>query len=62
MNSSRLWTVLTILSGIFLMAFGGFVVMAGQADDSPGLGGLGLITGLIGLVMLTRTLRRPRAQ
>ena len=46
---------LSVLAGVFLMAFGAFVVLAGEADDSPGLGGLGLITGLIGLVMLIRT-------
>lgn len=52
---SRWWAVLTLLAGVFLMAFGAFVVLAGEADDSPGLGGLGLITGLIGLVMIIRT-------
>ena len=52
---SRGWVALTALAGVFLMAFGAFVVLAGEADDSPGLGGLGLITGLIGLVMILRT-------
>ncbi|MHA7862556.1 hypothetical protein ACX1DX_14465 [Tessaracoccus sp. Y36] len=49
--------VLSIAAGVFLVAFGGLVVMAGQADDSPGLGGLGLITVVIGAVLLVRTLQ-----
>ena len=57
---SRLWTVLTIAAGLFLLAFGAFVVSVGQADDSPGLGGLGLITMLIGFVLLVRLLRSRR--
>ena len=57
---SRTWTVLSVVAGLFLIAFGGWVVMLGQADDSPGLGGLGLITASIGLVMLVRLLLRGR--
>ncbi len=58
---TRLWLVLSVLAGLFLIGFGGFVVMAGQADDSPGLGGLGLITAIIGIVMLVRTLAAGRS-
>ncbi|MBB1509586.1 hypothetical protein [Tessaracoccus sp. MC1756] len=53
----RWWRVLSIAAGSFLVVFGGLVVMAGQADDSPGLGGLGLITVAIGGVLLVRTLQ-----
>lgn len=52
-----------LLSGLFLMGVGVLLVSAGQADDSPGLGGLGMINGLIGVVMVARqlmALRRPR--
>jgi hypothetical protein len=54
----RIWRVLAVVAGAYLVLFGGFVVFAGEADDSPGLGGLGLITVAIGLGMLYRTLRR----
>lgn len=58
--TGRTWRILAILAGIFLAAFGAFIVSIGQADDSPGLGGLGLITAGIGVVMLVRALRtRP---
>lgn len=56
-RAERAWRVLTVLAGLFLVAFGGVVVLAGEADDSPGLGGLGLITALIGAAMLVRTVR-----
>ena len=59
-RASRIWLVLTIAAGVFLIAFGGFVMTVGQADDSPGLGGLGLITALIGVVMLIRRLAGER--
>lgn len=49
--------VLAILAGVYLMGLGTLLVFAGEADDSPGLGGLGLLTGLIGLVWLVDTLR-----
>lgn len=45
---SQVWGFLGTLAGLFLLCFGGFVVSVGQADDSPGLGGLGLITMVIG--------------
>ena len=60
-DAQRLWRILTILAGLFLTAFGGFVVTVGQADDSPGLGGLGLITAGIGVVMLVRAVRVRRS-
>ena len=49
-----LWRVLAVLAGVYLTGFGALVMWAGEADDSPGLGGLGLITALIGVVMLVR--------
>ena len=61
--ASRWWVVAVLLSGLFLMGVGVLLVSAGQADDSPGLGGLGMINGLIGVVMVARqlmALRRPR--
>lgn len=51
---NRLWTILSALAGVYLVAFGALVVSLGQADDSPGLGGLGLITAVIGVMMLVR--------
>lgn len=53
-GSGRVWTVLSVLAGLYLIGFGGLVVMAGEADDSPGLGGLGLITAAIGATILIR--------
>lgn len=55
---SRLWGVLTVVAGLYLVAFGGFVMSVGQADDSPGLGALGLTAAVIGIVMGVRALRR----
>ncbi len=57
-RSARIWRVLALVAGAYLVLFGGFVVFAGQADDSPGLGGLGLLTVAIGAGILYRTLRR----
>lgn len=57
-RSARIWRVLALVAGAYLVLFGGFVVSTGQADDSPGLGGLGLLTVAIGAGILYRTLRR----
>ena len=46
-----------MLAAALLMAVGLLVVMAGEADDSPGLGGLGLLNGLVGLVIGVRAVR-----
>ena len=54
----RWWRLLCVLAGLYLVVFGGFVVALGDADDSPGLGGLGLVTAIIGVVMTVRALRR----
>lgn len=56
----RVWRALTLLAAVFLVAFGAVIVRAGDLDDSPGLGGLGLVTAVIGLVMGVRALRRVR--
>ena len=42
-------------TGVVLVVLGTWLVTLGEADDSPGLGGLGIITALIGLVMALRT-------
>ncbi|WP_432559008.1 hypothetical protein [Granulicoccus sp. GXG6511] len=57
---NRWWVVLSVLAGLYLVVFGGFVILLGEADDSPGFGGLGLITAVIGLVILVRLLLRGR--
>jgi len=57
----RWWRLLGVLGGLYLVVFGGFVVALGGADDSPGLGGMGLVTAIIGVVMLVRVLRRGAA-
>lgn len=44
------------MAGAYLIGFGGLITVAGEMDDSPGLGGLGLITAAIGVVMLIRVL------
>ena len=56
-----MWKALNIVAGLFLIAFGGFVMSIGQADDSPGLGGLGLITLAIGVVMGFKAALGPRS-
>lgn len=47
----------TLAAAVFLVLLGVLLVSLGQADDSPGLGGLGLLTALIGVVMAVRHLR-----
>ena len=59
-GAARAWRALTLLAAVFLVAFGAVVVRAGDLDDSPGLGGSGLVTAVIGLVMGVRALRRAR--
>ncbi|GAA1391701.1 hypothetical protein [Luteococcus peritonei] len=50
------WTGATLLAATFLVAVGLMLVAFGQADDSPGLGGLGLVNAAIGVVMAWRRL------
>lgn len=59
-RARRVWAVLNIAAGLYLMVFGGFIVAVGEVDDSPGLGGLGLITMGIGAVIIFRTLQGRR--
>lgn len=54
------WTVLSVLAGLLVVAVGAMVTWAGQVDDSPGLGGLGLINALVGVVIVVRTLLARR--
>ena len=56
------WTVLSVLAGLLVVVVGAMVTWAGQVDDSPGLGGLGLINALVGVVIVVRAplaRRRP---
>ena len=61
-RSLRAWSVLTVLAGIFLIPVGALLVAVGHADDSPGLGGMGLIRASIGLVMVIRVLVARRSR
>lgn len=54
------WTVLSVLAGLLVVAVGAMVTWAGHVDDSPGLGGLGLINALVGVVIVVRTLLARR--
>ncbi|WP_420174395.1 hypothetical protein [Luteococcus sp. OSA5] len=56
-SHSRAWTVAQGFAAVYLIGLGALLVVFGQADDSPGLGGLGLINAVIGVVMLVRTVR-----
>ena len=57
---STLWTVLTLLATVLLVGVGLLLVAVGQSDDSPGLGGLGLLNALVGVVMAVRRLTGAR--
>lgn len=57
----RARAALNVLAGLFLIPLGVLLVAVGQSDDSPGLGGIGWITALIGVVMLLRVLVKRRS-
>lgn len=46
-----------ILSFILLIAFGVFMIVYGERDDSPGAQGLGLLAVIGGIVGLVRSRR-----
>ncbi|MGO4956180.1 hypothetical protein ACTQ49_02725 [Luteococcus sp. Sow4_B9] len=54
-SRSRAWAVICGFAGVYLVALGGLLAFFGQHDDSPGLGGLGLINAIIGIGVLART-------
>ena len=49
---------LTFVGAALLAALGLFLLSAGQADDSPGLGGIGLLVLIGAVVLVVRGLRR----
>lgn len=53
--------IVRIVIAVLLLGVCPFIVWAGEVDDSPGLGGIGMILGLIGLYLLVRPLLRRRA-
>lgn len=54
------WTVLSVFAAVLLVGVGALVMAAGEADDSPGLGGLGLLNALVGLVIGVRAVSAAR--
>lgn len=46
---------------LLAVAVGAAAVVAGEADDSPGLQGLGVILAVGAVVLLVRSVRRRRA-
>lgn len=54
------WTILCLLARLHLIGLGALVMSVGQSDDSPGLGGLGLVNAAIGLVALVRAVQGRR--
>jgi hypothetical protein len=52
--------VLTWMGLALMVAVGSLAVWFGQVDDSPGLGGIGLILGGSAIFMAVRRLRRQR--
>jgi len=55
----RRWLVRTVL-GLLAVLLGAAAVVAGGADDSPGLQGLGVLLAVAGVVVLVRAARRRR--
>ena len=53
-------TVLIVLAVVLAVALGAAAVVAGEADDSPGLQGLGVQLALGALWLGSRRLRRAR--
>jgi len=50
--------ILKIVGFILLIAFGIFMIVYGEHDDSPGGQGLGLIAAITGAVYLFKTFKR----
>ena len=47
---------------VLAVAVGAAAVIAGEADDSPGLQGLGALLAIGAVVLLVRSVRRDRAR
>ena len=47
---------------LLAVAVGAAAVIAGEADDSPGLQGLGVLLALGAVALLVRSVRRDRAR
>jgi hypothetical protein len=61
MRPSAGWTrVLTYLAAVLVVAIGAAGVVAGEADDSPGLQLLGAFLALGGVALALRTARARR--
>lgn len=58
--SSTVRSVAVVLAVLVVVALGVAGVVLGEADDSPGLQGLGVLLALGAVVLGVRTLRRPR--
>jgi hypothetical protein len=54
------WRVVELLGAFGAIAIGTLAVVSGEADDSPGLQGLGCILVIATVVLLVRKHRRPR--
>ncbi|GAB3312725.1 hypothetical protein GCM10027451_25810 [Geodermatophilus aquaeductus] len=53
-------SAVVVLAVLVVVALGIAGVVLGEADDSPGLQGLGVLLALGAVVLGVRTLRRPR--
>lgn len=49
---------LALVLAVLMVPLGAFLVRAGELDDSPGLGGIGIFVALFGLWYLYRRFRR----
>jgi hypothetical protein len=58
--SSAVRSAVVVLAILVVVALGVAGVVLGEADDSPGLQGLGVLLALGAVVLGVRTLRRPR--
>jgi hypothetical protein len=52
--------VVTYLLTLLAVALGAAAVVAGEADDSPGLQGIGVLLAVGAIVLLVRSVRRGR--
>lgn len=53
-----LMKIVKITGFILLIAFGVFMVIYGEGDDSPGAQGLGLISAIIGIIGAYKQIRK----
>jgi hypothetical protein len=50
--------VVAVLLALVLTCLGTLALVGGQADDSPGLGGIGLVLGATAVWLAVRAVRR----